>query len=119
MIDLHCHMLPGIDDGPDTLEQSVAMARLAVKNGIRKAVLTPHLHPGRYDNNFYTIFRKYKEFESVLNLLDIPLELGMAAEIRLGEEILPFFKKAIIPSLGEFDGYKVILLEFPHSHIPL
>ena len=50
MIDIHCHMLPGIDDGPEGLDVSLAMARLAVANGITETVVTPHIHVGRYAN---------------------------------------------------------------------
>jgi protein-tyrosine phosphatase len=50
MIDLHCHYLPGIDDGPETLAEALALARAAVADGITHAVLTSHVHPGRYPN---------------------------------------------------------------------
>jgi len=45
MIDLHCHLLPGIDDGAKTPADALDMARAAVGNGIVRAVMTPHLHP--------------------------------------------------------------------------
>ena len=51
MIDLHCHLLPGIDDGPATPEEALEMARIAVANGITAAHVTPHLHPGRWEND--------------------------------------------------------------------
>lgn len=48
--DLHCHMLPNIDDGAKDLAQSLAMARTAVEDGIRSAVMTPHHLNGVYRN---------------------------------------------------------------------
>ena len=48
MIDLHCHLLPGIDDGPNTLEESLELCRIAVADGITHAIVTPHIHPGRW-----------------------------------------------------------------------
>src|SRR5207342_3261979 len=51
MIDLHCHMLPGIDDGAPTLEVALAMARCAVADGITVTACTPHIYPGLYDND--------------------------------------------------------------------
>jgi protein-tyrosine phosphatase len=46
MIDLHCHLLPGIDDGPKDLESALNLCRHAVENGIKYAVTTPPHHPG-------------------------------------------------------------------------
>lgn len=45
MIDLHCHLLPGLDDGPDSLGESLAMCRVAAADGIRTIIATPHYHP--------------------------------------------------------------------------
>jgi len=55
MIDLHCHLLPGIDDGPETMEEALALAMHAVQNGIVRSVVTPHVHVGRYDNELASI----------------------------------------------------------------
>ena len=119
MIDLHCHLLPGIDDGPDTLEGSLALARIAVGNGITKAVLTPHIHPGRYNNDRDSISRDREAFAAALASHGIPLELGFAAEVRIGPEIVPLIEQDRIPFLGLHNGDRLLLLEFPHSHIPL
>ena len=50
VIDLHCHLLPGIDDGPKTLETTLEMARIAVADGIETIFCTPHIYPGLYEN---------------------------------------------------------------------
>ena len=50
MIDLHSHILPGLDDGASTWEDSLQMARMAVEDGIRTMVATPHLYKGRTAN---------------------------------------------------------------------
>ena len=51
MYDLHCHLLPGIDDGPAELSVSLEMARMAVADGITIVACTPHIYPGLYDND--------------------------------------------------------------------
>jgi protein-tyrosine phosphatase len=119
MIDLHCHLLPGIDDGPETLDQALAMARLAVANGIIEARVTPHLHVGRWDNDLLGIEKAVETHRAALEHAGIPLKLGFAAEVRLAYEVVPLIESGRVPFLGEWDGFKVMLLELPHSHVPV
>ncbi len=117
MIDLHCHLLPGIDDGARTLAEALDMARAAVDNGIDHAVMTPHLHPGRYENTRSRTEEPLREFRAALRKEQIALEISVAAEVRLDVEILPLLEQEEVPFLGEMDGYRIMLLEFPHGHI--
>ena len=119
MIDLHCHLLPGIDDGPATLEEALEMARIAVANGISEAHVTPHLHPGRWENDRPKIAAAVESYRAALAQADIALEVGYAAEVRLDYEILPLIEAQRVPFLGTLDGFHVMLLEFPHSHVPV
>jgi len=118
MIDLHCHFLPEIDDGPQSMAEAVVLANMAVNNGISKAIVTPHIHPGRYENNKTSISSVFLDFKQTLKNLGVNLSLGMAAEVRLCPEIIPMIKQDQIPFLGKLDGFEIMLLEFPHSHIP-
>ena len=119
MIDLHCHLLPGIDDGPETLEEALAMARLALADGIEKAYVTPHLHVGRYDNDLERIREAVAKHRLELKAANIPLELGFAAEVRCDYDIVPLIEEGRVPFFGTLEGYQVMLLEFPHSHVPV
>lgn len=64
MIDLHCHVLPGIDDGPKDIDGSLELARAAHAAGIRRIVATPHVSP-RYSNDPATIARLVEELGGV------------------------------------------------------
>ncbi len=48
MIDLHCHILPGLDDGPSSMQEALAMCRIAAEDGIRTIVATPHMLNGMF-----------------------------------------------------------------------
>ncbi|MEH6590001.1 MAG: CpsB/CapC family capsule biosynthesis tyrosine phosphatase [Halioglobus sp.] len=117
MIDLHCHLLPGIDDGPDTLEQSLELCRIAVADGTTHAIVTPHIHPGRWENNRASIAKQCQSLQAALADKDISLQLGFAAEVRLTDQVMQQIADDDIPFYGEVDGYKIMLLEFPHGHI--
>lgn len=119
MIDLHCHFLPGIDDGARNLDEALTLARATVDNGVRCAIMTPHLHPGRWENFAGEIERHTVEFRRALADADIPLRVGYAAEVRLSPEIPVLIERGHVPFLGELNGYRFMLLEFPHGHIPL
>lgn len=119
MIDLHCHLLPGIDDGPKAMVQSLGMARHAVANGIRQCVVTPHIVPGCYENDIHTIQPVYQAFRDQLENDGIPLQVRMAAEVRISAELPALIAQTKIPFIGSWEGKQVLLLEFPHDHIPL
>lgn len=119
MIDLHCHLLPGIDDGPETLDQALELARAAVDNGISRAVLTPHLHPERYANQRGNLETAIAQFCAALAAQSIPLQVRLGCEARLCPELLDLLSDDQVPFLGVVDGFRIILLEFPHNMIPV
>ena len=119
MIDLHCHLLPGIDDGPEDLATALRLARHAAAAGIHTAVVTPHMHSGRYENRAADIRAAAQVFQRALDAEGIALEIASAAEVRLDHEILSWVGAGHIPYLGHWQGERVMLLEFPHSHVPV
>ncbi|NBA96532.1 tyrosine-protein phosphatase [Pseudomonas sp. R5(2019)] len=118
MIDLHNHLLPGIDDGAPDLDASLALARMAVQDGITHLVCTPHIHPGRYDNSPASIQAALALFVAALQGANISLQVSAAAEVRFGVELMVGIGQGAIPFLGEWRGKKVLLLEFPHGEVP-
>ncbi len=118
MIDLHSHILPGIDDGARTLDIALEMAQQAVSCGISHMVCTPHIHMGYFDNSLSSIEAAFLSFSKHVKRESIPLSLSFAAEVRVNELIPIWHKKGELPFLGKFDGKNVLLLEMPHSHIP-
>lgn len=100
------------------MDDALDMARSAVSNGIQYAVMTPHLHAGRYENTRSSTQAPLQAFREALQYERIALQIGIAAEVRLSIEILTWLEQDELPFLGEMDGYHIMLLEFPHSHIP-
>lgn len=118
MIDLHSHLLPGIDDGADDMATSLAMARLAVESGTTHMVCTPHIHPGRYDNTPERIAESLAAFREALQVAGIPLQVGWGAEVRFDMEIMLKLPAGQLPFIGRWQDKDVVLLEFPHGDIP-
>jgi protein-tyrosine phosphatase len=82
VIDLHCHLLPGIDDGPVTLDAALALARAASRQGTRTIVATPHVS-ARYPNDAARIAEATRGLSEHLRANGIPLEVVPGAEIAL------------------------------------
>jgi protein-tyrosine phosphatase len=119
MIDIHCHVLPGIDDGPGTFEEALALAMACLSDGICHIVATPHVFPGRFDNLRPDIENGFRLFQDLLLLRAIPLSLSFAGEVRLSAEIIELLESDQIPFLGICEGYRTVLLELPDAQIPL
>lgn len=118
MYDLHCHFIPGIDDGARTMEEALQLLRLAEQNGISHIVATPHINPGYFDNTQAIIQQGLSELKQQVKAEGLAIQLAAAAEVRLCAELPHWAESGMLPFLGEYQGYKVLLLEFPHSHVP-
>ncbi|WP_066018127.1 tyrosine-protein phosphatase [Endozoicomonas atrinae] len=119
MIDIHNHIIPGIDDGADSLEQALAMLELAQADGIRKLVCTPHMHPGRFDNNVQTIRPGFSGLKQKAEEAGLSIQLAMAAEVRFSDEMMFQLRRDEIPMIGQWEGFQCLLLEMPHQRIPV
>ncbi len=115
MIDLHCHMLPGIDDGAPDEATSLEMARIAVADGIETTACTPHIYPGLYENDSAGIKARIKSLQSRLFEEGIGLKLTIGADAHLTPELLGRLKAGTAPSLA---GGRYFLLEPPHTVAP-
>ena len=118
MIDLHSHILHGIDDGAKTLEDAVALAKHSLELGVTHMMCTPHIHQGVFDNKRSTINPAFKQLVDALQQQQVSLKLALACEVRVTPDILNWVATDELPYLGEWEGKKALLLELPHSHIP-
>lgn len=119
MIDLHCHYLPGVDDGPRDAEQAIGLATLAFERGITHAVLTPHVYPGVFDNTLETLHTEFAVFRERLESAGVPLTVSLGAEVRLLPECLELADRHQLPTIGCWGDDRVLLLEFPDGQIPV
>ncbi|WP_163131393.1 tyrosine-protein phosphatase [Agarivorans sp. Alg241-V36] len=117
-IDLHCHILPGIDDGAQNLKQAIAMVEMAMASGTKVMVATPHMHPGIYNNNPATIEAAFNTLKHAITQRELDLELRSAAEVHLCPEVMLWAQKGLLPFIGEYQHKSLLLLELPHSSVP-
>ena len=116
LIDLHCHILPGVDDGSKDLQMSLEMAKVAVNQGISHILVTPHHMDRQYLNHKEDVIKKTNTFQSALDSQKIPLTVFPGQEVHLTGQLTEAIAKNDILFMDETNRY--LLLELPHDGIP-
>lgn len=115
MLDLHCHLLPGVDDGAPDLDTALAMARMAVADGIQAVACTPHIYPGLYENDAAGIRAAVSRLQAILEDEGIPLRLFEGADVHLDTNLAGAVQNGRVPTIA---GSRYLLLEPPHHVAP-
>ncbi len=117
-IDIHCHLIPGIDDGSQSWEDTLAMARMAVGDGIGAIVCTPHQLHNYSKNHGDMIRQRTSELQRVLDENGIDLIVLPGGDVRIEDGMVRKLTTGEVMTLG--DQYRHVLLELPHEmYIPL
>ncbi|MEN1968854.1 CpsB/CapC family capsule biosynthesis tyrosine phosphatase [Lentibacillus sp. N15] len=116
MIDIHCHILPGMDNGPGTMQETLTMVEMAHNQGIHTIIAAPHHRNGSYENEKEAIlgavdYVNAKLREQQLDVLILP---GQA--IFMYAELVRDLERGLLLPLNETSGY--VLLELPTTHVP-
>jgi protein-tyrosine phosphatase len=116
MIDIHSHILPGLDDGAEDLKTALEMARMAVDDRITKMIATPHLFRGGYPSGGIEGVRKAREeFIRTLEENSIPLEILPGAEVHVSHNLIDEIKNHRASLVLNKSRY--LFLEFPSEHV--
>ena len=111
MIDIHTHILPGVDDGAVSFEDAVDMLMMAQEAGTKKLILTPHSNQrGRFENYDPDIRRKYEAFLQSISSISIDIDLYLGMEIYGTEDVAEKILDGKLMGLNDSNYY---LIEFP------
>ena len=116
MIDLHCHILPGLDDGAGSVEESLAMAKMALQDGIHTVVATPHSLDGLYLNPLNTVTDAVESLRRVLDENGLKLRLCVGADAHLCPGMVERVRNGEAVTINNSGRY--LLLELPPQTLP-
>lgn len=116
IIDLHSHLIPGVDDGAQTIEQSIELARQAVDEGVEHMVLTPHHRSGAYLNRREDVIKYAKDLQAEYDVADVKLKVYPSQEIRLTDKFVDDLYNGDLLPLDSAGNY--YLIEFPSDRVP-
>ena len=111
-VDIHCHLIYGIDDGPRTLKESAAMLGAAYGNGTRAVIATSHMFPGVREFQEFLYYQRVDELREYCKTREMDLTILTGAEVFYTELTTRFLSERRIPTLGESD---YVLVEFHPS----
>lgn len=114
LIDLHCHILPDVDDGSRGVEESLEMAKDAVNDGIKIIVATPHHLDRHFINNNVDVVKQVNSFNQKLKHKNIPLTVLPGQEVHLNGKLLESLSTLLFFS----ENKRYLLLELPHEQVP-
>jgi protein-tyrosine phosphatase len=117
MIDLHTHILPGVDDGVQTEEDAVEFARMAWDDGVRTIVATPHCKEGFFVNDRETVARGVARLRALVDEARIAIAIVPGAEVHLAPDLVARVRDGRAPTLA--DNGKTLLLELSLSQYPV
>ena len=113
--DLHCHLLPGIDDGSSTIEESIETLRRAEKEGVTEIVLTPHyIENTRYNCNNKNKLELFKKLKKEMSKQDINIKLYLGNENYMSMNFIELLENKEIMTIN---NSRYLLLEFPLNQI--
>lgn len=114
LVDLHCHILPGIDDGTPSLEDAIKLATTAVADGVGYVLATPHHLDRHYTNHAVTVRKAVQALQAELIRREIQLQLFPSQEIHVTGQLM----EKLDDVLGMDVAGKYLLLELPHGMVP-
>ncbi|WP_416147686.1 tyrosine-protein phosphatase [Salipaludibacillus sp. HK11] len=115
MIDIHSHILPGLDDGAQTEADLLNMAKAAIDDGITTIVATPHHQNGSYQNKRQEIFTATEIANNILKTHELDLKILPGQECRIYGELIEDLEKGEILPINES---KYVFIEFPSAQVP-
>jgi len=116
MIDLHAHILPGIDDGAQTLAEALKMLTIAEEDGITKLVATPHLYRGKYQQlEELKIKQELEKLRKAAAQKGLKIDLLSGAEVHITHKLLTEIRRHRVELV--INGSDYLFLEFPSDHV--
>lgn len=116
MIDIHCHILPDTDDGPETIDESLEMCRMAASEGIETIVVTPHFRPGKHEPSSGEIYRRIELLTCRIKQDGIGIRLLPGADVRITPELSDHLRNIEHLTINKTGRY--FLAEFPSTAVP-
>ena len=107
LIDIHCHILPKVDDGPESVEESLKILKDMKRQGIKHVIVTPHYRPEMFEPSMKRVIYSYRHLRDIAYEMGVSMSLG--CEYYRNEQIIDHMDNRKRPSMA---GSRYVLIEF-------
>lgn len=116
MIDIHSHILPGLDDGADTIETTIEMLKVVQADGVKTIFATPHYYRGHFENDYNLVKKYVSDIRNWISLSNsnIQIEVLPGQEVFINNYTLRLYKEGII---GTLNNTRYMLIELPFDNL--
>ncbi|OUO78025.1 capsular biosynthesis protein [Blautia sp. An249] len=111
LTDVHCHLLPHVDDGSKSLEETMEMLKLEYENGVRTIIATPHYRRGMFETPQEEIIRQFHRVKECMHRQNLQMELYLGCELHICTEMVSLLKEKKVSSMADS---RYVLTEFPY-----
>lgn len=116
MIDIHNHIIPGVDDGPKTDDEMMELIKQAREEGITEIVATPHHLHYRYNNEYQDVLREVNRLNEKKEIIDLGIKIYPGQEIRINDRI---FDDLCSGKISGINNSMYLLIELPSNEVPV
>lgn len=112
IFDIHCHIVPGVDDGAADIEETRKLLEMEYKQGVRNIILTPHFRFQMFETPLEKVQRQFRLAEEAAADISKDLHLYLGCEFHANMEILPMLREKKVSTMA---GSRYVLVEFSHN----
>ena len=113
LIDMHCHIIPGVDDGAADMEMAVKLLQMEQRSGVSEVIVTPHYRKGMFETSQSVIDRQYDALCSMLSKSDLSIRVHQGCEYHTNPEMVEDLRCGKRPTMAESN---YVLTEFSSKH---
>lgn len=115
IFDIHCHIVPGVDDGAADVEETRKLLQMEYDQGVRNIILTPHFRFQMFETPLEKVQRQFELAEGIAAEISPDLHLYLGCEFHANMEMIPMLRGKKISTMA---GSRYVLVEFSHSSEP-
>ena len=113
LCDIHCHLLPGIDDGASSIAETVKLLKMEYADGVRTVIVTPHYRVGMFEPSMDDIYEQFARVKEIASLVGEGLQVFLGCEFHANEDMVTVLRQGRRPTLA---GSRYVLAEFSEKH---